>query len=134
MSSILAIVLSLHVLGATFWAGSTFALARIAGKGSERLFAPQMGAATVAILTGVYLWLTLHESSFGLTEKFLSIGALCALLAAATQAAIAGPALGKLRRFDGDDGKARSSILVAHRLAALLLLVATVSMAAARYA
>jgi hypothetical protein len=129
----LAIALSLHIFSASFWAGSTFALARTAGNGSVRLFVPQMGAATVAVLTGGYLWLTLHEGSFGTTERLLTAGALCALLAVATQAVVAGGAMGKLRRHDSDGAKARSRIVFAHRVAALLLFVATVAMAAARY-
>jgi hypothetical protein len=134
MQQALAIALSLHVLAATFWGGSTFALARIAGNGGEHLFAPQMGAAAVAVVTGAYLWLTLHESSFGVMEQFLTAGALCALLAVVIQAVVVGGALGKLRKHGSDDAKARSRIVVGHRVAALLLIVATVAMAAARYA
>jgi hypothetical protein len=134
MQQTLAIALSLHVLAATFWGGSTFALVRMAGNGGERLFAPQMGAAAVAVVTGAYLWLRLHESSFGVTERFLAAGALCALLAAAIQAAVIGGALWTLHRRSGDHAKARSRIIVTHRVAAVLLAVATVAMAAARYA
>jgi len=134
MQQTLAIALSLHVLAATFWGGSTFALARMAGNGGERLFAPQMGAATIAVITGAYLWRTLHESSFGVMEQFLIAGAVCALLAVAIQAIVIGSALGALRRRGDDDAKARSRILVTHRVAAVLLVVATVAMAAARYA
>jgi hypothetical protein len=133
MQQTLAIALSLHVLAATFWGGSTFALARMAGNGGERLFAPQMGAAAIAVVTGAYLWLTLHENSFGVMEQFLIAGAVCALFAVAIQAIVIGSALGALRRRD-DDAKARSRILVTHRVAAVLLVVATVAMAAARYA
>ena len=38
------------------WVGSTFALARMVGNGSERLFARQLGAAAVAVLTGAYFF------------------------------------------------------------------------------
>ena len=134
MQQALIIALSLHILAATFWAGSTFALARMAGIGSDRLFASQMGAAAIVVVTGAYLWLTLHEGSFGATEQLLAAGALCALLALAIQAMVAGGALRKLRNFGTDDTKARSRIVVVHRVAALLLVVATVAMAAARYA
>jgi hypothetical protein len=128
------IALSLHVLAATFWAGSTFALVRMAGKGSEPLFAPQLGAAAVAVATGAYLWLTLHEGSFGISEQLLTTGALCALVAAAIQAVVVGGAIKKLRRHGSDDAKARSRVVVAQRFAAFLLAVATVAMASARYA
>jgi cytochrome bd-type quinol oxidase subunit 2 len=106
----------------------------MAGNGGERLFAPQMGAAAVAVVTGAYLWLTLHESSFGVMEQFLTAGALCALLAVAIQAIVIGSTLRALHRRGDDDAKARSRMLVTHRVAAVLLVVATVAMAAARYA
>jgi hypothetical protein len=93
-----------------------------------------MGAAAVAVLTGAYLWRTLHEGSLGLTEQWLTAGALCALLAVAIQATVAGLALARLRRQGGDDIAARSRIVTAHRIAAILLIGATVAMAAARYA
>jgi hypothetical protein len=130
----LMIVLSLHILAAVFWAGSTFALARMDGSGSERLFGPQMGAATVVILTGASLWRVLHKGSFGAMEQFLSVGALCALVAVAVQAIVAGGALRKLLRGGTDGAAVRLRIVIAHRIAAVLLAVATVSMAAARYA
>jgi hypothetical protein len=130
----LAIALSLHVLSATFWAGSTFALARIAGDGVGRLFAPQMGAAVVAIATGAYLWITLHEAAFGTMERLLIIGALCAIVAVVVQAAFVGGALGTLSKRDGGNRQVPLRVVIAHRVAALLLVVATAAMAAARYA
>jgi hypothetical protein len=126
------IALSLHVLAAVFWAGSTFVLARTAGAGGDRLFRPQMGAAAVAVATGAYLWLTVHEGAAGPTEHFLGAGAAAALVAVAVQAVVCGGALGRLRR--GDEAAARSRMAIAHRVAAILLAVATAAMAAARYA
>jgi hypothetical protein len=134
MQQILIAALSLHVLAATFWAGTTFALARTAGSGSERLFGPQTGAAAVAVLTGAYLWKVLHEGSLGTREHWLTVGAVCALVALAIQTVVAGGALRKLRRHESEDAAARSRIALAHRLAAVLLVVATLSMGAARYA
>ncbi|MEN3375287.1 MAG: hypothetical protein V7604_642, partial [Hyphomicrobiales bacterium] len=52
MQAILIVTLVLHVLSGVFWAGSTFALARIGGNQADRFFRPQMGAAAVAIVTG----------------------------------------------------------------------------------
>lgn len=52
MQTALVIALSLHVLSSVFWAGSSFALARTGGAGGEQLVFPQLGAATIAILTG----------------------------------------------------------------------------------
>src|SRR4029450_8758188 len=121
MQQALMAVLSLHVLAATFWTGSTLTLARTGGGGSERLFGPQMGAAVIAVLTGAYLWRTLHEASFGPMERWLTAGALCALLAVVIQAIFAGGALRKLNQHRGDEALARSRIAVAHRVAAVLL-------------
>src|SRR5258708_6091596 len=89
MQAILIVTLVLHVLSGVFWAGSTFALARTGGNLAERLFRPQMGAATVAIVTGGVLGFLLHRSTPGIQEYLLAIGALFALLAAAVQGASA---------------------------------------------
>lgn len=134
MQLTLVLAISLHVLAATFWAGSSFALARMAGNGSEKLFAPQMAAATLAILTGAYLWHTLHEGSFGITERLLGAGAVAAVLALALQAMVVGGALRQLRRSENGNTRPRSHIAIGHRAAAFLLAIAAVAMAAARYA
>ena len=129
----LVIAISVHILAATFWAGSTFALARMGGNGSEQLFVPQLFAAVFAIGAGAYLWHTLHEGSFETTEQLLAAGAVAAILALAIQAAVIGGALRQLRR-SGNDTSARSRVAVAQRGAAVLLAIATATMAAARYA
>jgi hypothetical protein len=129
MQLALVIAISLHILAATFWAGSTFACARMSGNGGQQLFAPQLAAAAVAIITGAYLWQTLHEGSFRTTEQLLAAGATAAILALIIQAIVIG---GGLRR--GDDAKARSRISVGYRGAALLLAIAVLTMAASRYA
>ncbi|MGL3211025.1 hypothetical protein [Bradyrhizobium sp. BR 1433] len=72
MQTVLIIALSLHVLSSVFWAGSSFTLARTGGLGGEKLLFPQIGAATVAIVTGATLWRLVHEGSFGLSEQILS--------------------------------------------------------------
>jgi uncharacterized membrane protein len=134
MQQILMIALSLHILAAVFWAGSTFTLARSGGVGAEQLFRPQMGAATVAVLSGTYLWHSVHEGSFGTAETWLAVGAVCALIAAAVQGFGVGSGVRALRKAEGGDPAARSRIAAACRLAAILLAVTTVSMAASRYA
>ena len=53
MQIALIIALSLHILSAVFWAGTSFTLARTGGAGGEQLFRPQMGAAVIAVLTGL---------------------------------------------------------------------------------
>jgi uncharacterized membrane protein len=134
MQHVLMIAISLHVLAAMFWAGSTFALASMAGNGSERLFVPQMVAALVAILFGGYLWRTLHQGTFETMEKVLGVGVACAFVALLVQLVVAGIALRNLRRQSGDAGSQRSRIAFAHRIAAVLLAVTTLTMAAARFA
>lgn len=108
MQIALVIALSLHVLSAVFWAGSSFTLARTGGAGRELLFGPQMGAAVVAILTGGLLGHLVHAGAFGTAEKILAAGALCALLAAGVQAAIGGRAIASLRNGAAEAPAARS--------------------------
>ncbi|HTF74534.1 MAG TPA: hypothetical protein VK620_09380 [Bradyrhizobium sp.] len=134
MQLALVLAISLHILAATFWAGSTFALARTAGNGSSQLFAPQLLAAVFAIGTGAYLWHTLHEGSFRTTEQWLAAGACSAILALAIQAVVVGAALRRLRKPDKDSIRVRSRIALAYRATAFLLAIAAVAMAAARYA
>jgi hypothetical protein len=133
MQPILITAISLHVLAATFWAGTSFALARISGVGGEQLFRPQMGAALVAVLTGAYLWHIAHAGGFDTAGRLLALGALCAIIAAGVQGAIGGRAIRNLRRGTADEAGARRRIALAQRLAAGLLAAAAVCMAAARY-
>lgn len=110
MQTTLVIALSLHVLSSVFWAGSSFALARIGGVGGEQLVFPQLGAATIAILTGGYLGHLVHSGSFGTTEQVLAVGAACALVAAGVQAVIGPRALMAFRRGAGNPEDLRSRI------------------------
>lgn len=133
MQTALVIALSLHVLSSVFWAGSSFALARTGGAGGEQLVFPQLGAATIAILTGGYLGHLVHSGSFGTTEQVLAIGAVCALIAAGVQAATGPRALARLRRGTSEVTDVRSRIATAQRAAAGLLALAALCMGAARY-
>ncbi|GAA0699599.1 hypothetical protein GCM10009429_28340 [Dyella marensis] len=132
MSYVLVVAISLHVLAAVFWAGSTAALARTGGSETKRLFRPQMGAAAVAILTGGYLWHTIHQGALGPMERSLMIGALSAFAALIVQVAVVGGALREARAEAGD-AVLPARVLIAHRVAAGLLMIAIVTMAAARY-
>ena len=76
MQATLILALVLHVLSGVFWAGSTFALARTGGNQADRFFRSQMGAATVAIVTGGVLGFLLHRGTPGIQEHLLGIGAL----------------------------------------------------------
>lgn len=134
MQATLIVALVLHVLSGVFWAGSTFALARTGGNQAERLFRPQMGAATVAIVTGGLLGFLLHRGTPGIQEYLLGIGALCALLAAAVQGASA-RVVKQLSAADAGDAFATSSgTATSQRIAAALLAITVICMAAARYA
>ena len=131
MQFALAIAASLHVLSAVFWAGSNFAAARPSIPG-ERLFFPQMGAALVAILSGGYLWSTLHAGSEGPMERALEIGAISAIFALLVQLVLAGPVVLRLRGAEAPQPPS-SRVKLSNRLASLLLALAAICMAAARY-
>lgn len=133
MQGALILAISVHVLTATFWAGSTFALARTAGQNSRQLFGPQMGAALFAIGSGSYLFHVLHEGSFGTAEKLLVTGAVTAILALAIQAVIVGGALRRIRRSSSEPS-AEARITIAQRASAFLLVITVVTMAASRFA
>jgi hypothetical protein len=134
MQATLIVTLALHVLSGVFWAGSTFALARIGGNQPERFFLPQMGAAAVAIVTGGVLGFLLHRGTHGVQEYLLGIGALCALLAAAVQ----GSGVRAVKQLSaagaGETFAAGSRAATSQRIAAALLAVTVICMAAARYA
>ncbi|HEX7921621.1 MAG TPA: hypothetical protein VF583_11755 [Bradyrhizobium sp.] len=134
MQTVLIIALSLHVLSSVFWAGSSFTLARTGGLGGEKLLVPQIGAATVAIVTGTTLWRLVHEGSFALSEQILAGGAIAALAAIAVQIIVGGGAVRQLRSSTGDTSAARSRLAVAQRIAAGLLAITALCMGAARYA
>ena len=133
MQTALAIAISFHLLPGVFWVGSNFTAAR-PGIPGERLFFPQMGAAVVSILAGMYLWSKLHEGSHGSMEEALSIGAGAAILAFLVQLALAGPAVIAIRKGKGDPSAPAARVKLANRLASALLLVTVVCMGVARYA
>ncbi len=132
MQAVLIAVMSLHLLASVFWAGTTFGLAVTGGAG-ERLFRPQMVAATIAVLAGAYLWSQLHASGFGGSELVLGLGGLCAVAAAGVQGTVGGRAIRELHNGRVGDADARARIASAQRIAAVLLAVTIVCMAAARY-
>ena len=134
MQLVLIIALSLHLLAGIFWAGTSFTMARTGGAGAEALFRPQMGAATMTILAGAYLWSQLHDGAFGPAEHLLATGAGAAVIAAGVQGAMCGPAIRALRTGSGDAGRARARIALGQRIGAGLLALAVICMASARYA
>jgi len=134
MQATLILALVLHVLSGVFWAGSTFALARTGGNQADRFFRSQMGAATVAIVTGGVLGSLLHRGTPGIQEHLLGIGALCALLAAGVQGSGARDVRELAAAGAGDILRANSRVAIRQRTAAALLAVTVICMAAARYA
>jgi hypothetical protein len=86
MQAIVVIALVLHVVTGVFWAGSTFALARMGVNQAREFLRPQLGAAATAIVTGALLWYLLHRGSEGTSEHVLATGAIFALIAAGIQA------------------------------------------------
>jgi hypothetical protein len=133
MQPIFIIVISLHVLTGTFWAGTSFTLARSGGLGGAQLFRPQMAAATIAVLAGGYMWHLTHEGAFGSAERVLAVGAICAIIAAGVQGAIGGRAARSLRNGAVDATAAQRRIGMAQRIGAGLLAVTIVCMVSARY-
>jgi hypothetical protein len=133
MQATLVVTLVLHVLSGVFWAGSTFVLARTGGYQADRFFRPQMGAATVAVLTGALLWFLLHRGPADIQEYVLGVGAVCALLAAGVQGASA-PALRLAASGEAKEFIPSRRVAFSLRIAAGLLAIAVACMAAARYA
>ena len=129
----LMFVISVHVLSAVFWAGSSFTLARGGSRAGSHLFRSQMGAATIAVLSGIYLWSQLHAAGFGKGELVLAIGAGCAILAAGFQGALCGPAIRALRLSTAAVSRAEARIVIGQRIGSGLLAITIVSMAISRY-
>jgi hypothetical protein len=133
MLYVLMAVLSLHVLSAVFWMGTSLTLARTGGLGGVKLFRPQMGAATVAVLSGGYLWSQLHAGGFSSPERVLAIGAGCALIAAGVQGRFGGMALRALRRGTATEAQVQPRIAMGQRIATPLLAVTLLCMVLSRY-
>jgi hypothetical protein len=132
MQMVIVLTLVLHILSGVFWAGSTFTLARIGGPGAEKLLRPQLGCATMVVVTGVLLWCLIHSGVPGRTEYILGLGALAAIAAAAVQ----GFGL-RAARMGADEEQALHSSdgpVVTQRVAAMLLAVTVICMAVSRYA
>jgi hypothetical protein len=134
MQALLIIALAVHVLAAVFWAGATFTLARTGGLGAERLFAPQIGAAVFAVLSGGYLWGALHRGRFEPPEQVLAAGIFAALLALVLQVGLGGRTMLALRRGTIDADGVPQRIARAQRVTAGLLAITVICMATARYA
>src|SRR5262249_24967435 len=130
----LIVALVLHVLSGVFWAGTTFALARMPGNQADLFFRPQMGAAAIAVVTGGVLWFFLHHGPLGKQGHLLAVGALCAFLALGVQGMVGAPAQRKLPALGEAEGsRLRQRVATGERIAAALLMITVTCVAAARY-
>ena len=118
----LIILQVLHVLSGVFWAGSTFALARMSGNQSGQLFRPQMGAASLAILTGGLLWFLLHRGSEDFRSMF-SASALSSPFSPPASKALAARGTAPLPRDASDRRGVDRHAILDQRLAAACLVV-----------
>ncbi|MDP9808122.1 hydrogenase-4 membrane subunit HyfE [Rhizobium tibeticum] len=125
MQILLIITIAVHVLSSIFWAGSTFVLARNGGKGGAALFRPQIGAASVSVLSGSLLWYLLHRGSFQRSEMILATGAAAAILALLVQVIMIRAAM------RSEEASPRAA--TGYRVSAALLVVTIICMAVARY-
>lgn len=131
MQMVFMLALALHVLSGVFWAGSTFVLARTGdGRQAISLFGPQMGAATVAVLSGAVLWHLFHGTGyFGPQEQVLAVGAIAAIIAAGIQGAL----VGRARRSQSPTGETGvEQAIRGERIAAGFLAITVITMAIAR--
>jgi hypothetical protein len=133
MLVVVIIVLSIHVLTAVFWTGTTFVQARTGAAGGERLLRAQMGSGGVAILFGLALMGLLHRGGFGPMEAVLAAGGFAAIVAEGVQGAMGAPAARKLMA-DPADSSARKRLASAQRIASVLLAIALLCMVTAKYA
>lgn len=147
-----------HILGGVIWAGSMFALsfaiipigARHADEGAARwtgMITRRLGplsgiAALVTVLSGIYMFATLHAGDHSASGVVLETGAIAAVLSFLVGAVIVGPTgnrLSKLQREASPPDAAQVASLRrraawSQRLAGILLGLAVLSMAAFRYA
>jgi uncharacterized membrane protein len=149
-----------HILGGVIWAGSMFALsfaiipigARHAEEGAGRWTAlairklgPMSGiAALVTVLSGLYLFATLHHGDTSAGGIVLATGAVAAVLSFLVGALIGRPAGMKLAKLQSavspsaqDQAQLASlgrTAALSSRIAGMLLGLAVLSMALFRYA
>lgn len=118
---------------ACFGRSSTFALARISGNQVVALFRPQMGAATIAMLTGASLWFLFHRGQIGLQEHVLGAGAILAVIAISIQGVthVRGRTVA-VGAGEPETGSHRE-VALGQRLAGACLAMTVACMAASRY-
>jgi hypothetical protein len=133
MQYVYIVTIALHVVTGVYWAGSTITLARAPEIQAEKFFGSQMGAAVVAMLTGLLLWHFFHGPNFGPMEQVLALGALSAVAAAGVQGAFVGSARRKLASANqSEQASLRTRMAKGQRIAAGLLVITVICMAIAR--
>jgi hypothetical protein len=132
MNLVSAVILPLHMLAGLAWLAAAVVVSMNAGKGGEKLFAPQMGAALVAFVSGGYLWHVFYGAQFGPAQKVLTAGVLAAIVAAGVQGALIGRAKRALTKGTLAEQPARARIALAHQIAAGFLIVTALCMVMAR--
>ena len=162
-TSLLVLARALHVFGGVVWAGATFVLAlaiipiaqRDADSGGGRWMAaiaqrvgPASGiAAILTILSGIYLFATLHPHDTSASGVVLQIGAGAAILSMLVSVFISRPAGQRLGKLQGERASQKSSdpelasrlaalrkrVMSSVRLASALLAVAILAMGVFRY-
>lgn len=133
MYYIYIVALGLHVMAGVFWAGTTFTIARDPEIKAERFFGPQMGSATLAVITGALLWYFFHNGLFGNMEMVLALGIVSALAAAGVLGALVGPARAQLAGATSEkETLLRARMARGERIAARLLALTVLCMAIAR--
>ncbi len=132
MQILIMVAIAIHALAAFFWM-SVSSIASRNGQVGKMMFPRQMGAATMAVLTGGFLWSQLHTGGFGAYEIILAAGALCAVIAAGIQGAVVGKAR-RIIRAGGDETAATQTISRANGLASGLLALCLICMVIARFA
>jgi uncharacterized membrane protein len=150
----------LHILGGVIWAGSMFALsfaiipigASHADAGAGRwsgLVARRLGpasgiAALVTVLSGIYLFATLHSGDTSAAGVVLGSGAVAAVLSFLVGALIGRPAGMQMAKLQGETSKSAADMAqlatlgrraaLSSRVSGMLLGLAVLSMAVFRYA
>jgi uncharacterized membrane protein len=161
-ATLLLLARVLHIFGGVIWAGSMFALsfaimpiaARHADEGAGRWMGQVMQrlgplsgiSALITVLSGMYLFATLHSGDKSVGGMVLGMGAAAAVLSLLVGALIGRPAQMRLSKLQGEASSNASESTIAQlatlrrraalssRVAGLLLALAVFAMAAFRYA
>jgi hypothetical protein len=128
MNIAVALVLPLHMLAGIAWLALAVVVSMNAGKGGEKAFRPEMLAAVVAFLTGLYLWHVYYGARFDAPQRVLAFGVACAIAAAGVQGAMVGRMRRRLKKGTVSEDEARPAIARGHQIAAGLLVITLICM------